>query len=478
MVHLKIHNLLLLVLLPLTLFGQESSFGLASEELESDNKAALKELGVVRAAIREEKKPLASELNNLRQKVENKRREIQNQQRLEEIKADNLERLQKEVKGRNESIDYLTNLLTEYMRSFETRIHVSELDTYDEVLNSTKAILENQSSAKKDLLIGQSRLLDSGIDRFERLIGGNLFDGKAFANGEAAQGKIGLWGPVSFFSAGPDISGLATPAQGSLNTNLTPLNDADNLAIAATLKSGSGKAPLDATLGDALAIAGTKETVIEHIQKGGIWIYPILGFALLSLVVAVFKAIQISKIKNPKPETLNLVLSLLREDKDSEAFKLASDQLPAPFNRLIASGVNHRREGKRVIEEVMYERVLETQPSLEKNLSLIQITAATAPLMGLLGTVTGMINTFKLITVFGTGDARSLSSGISEALVTTEFGLIVAIPSLILYAVLNRRVQGILTDMDRLGAAFINGLPKKKDDGKLEETLDPEPFPA
>ena len=82
--------------------------------------------------------------------------------------------------------------------------------------------------------------------------------------------------------------------------------------------------------------------------------------------------------------------------------------------------------------------------------------------MGLLGTVTGMINTFKLITVFGTGDARSLSSGISEALVTTEFGLIVAIPSLILYALLNRRVQGILTDMDKLSAAFLNGLPKKE----------------
>jgi biopolymer transport protein ExbB len=72
-----------------------------------------------------------------------------------------------------------------------------------------------------------------------------------------------------------------------------------------------------------------------------------------------------------------------------------------------------------------------------------------------------MINTFKLITIFGTGDAKQLSSGISEALVTTEFGLIVAIPSLIMHALLNRRAQSIMANMERMAVAFVNGLSRK-----------------
>ena len=89
------------------------------------------------------------------------------------------------------------------------------------------------------------------------------------------------------------------------------------------------------------------------------------------------------------------------------------------------------------------------------------MVAATSPLLGLLGTVTGMIKTFKLITVFGTGDARSLSSGISEALITTEFGLFVAIPALIIHALLLRKTKGVLASMEQTAVAFKNGLETK-----------------
>ena len=119
------------------------------------------------------------------------------------------------------------------------------------------------------------------------------------------------------------------------------------------------------------------------------------------------------------------------------------------------------------IEEALYEEYLRAQPKLERGLSWIAIAAATAPLLGLLGTVTGMIHTFKLINVFGTGDAKSLSSGISEALVTTEFGLVVAIPALIMHALLSRKISGILSSTEMASIAYVNGLkanqkPKKK----------------
>ena len=80
-------------------------------------------------------------------------------------------------------------------------------------------------------------------------------------------------------------------------------------------------------------------------------------------------------------------------------------------------------------------------------------------MLGLLGTVTGIINTFKLITVFGTGDAKTLSAGISEALITTKFGLIVAIPSLFLHAFLSRKARRIIDGMEKPAVAFFNRIP-------------------
>ena len=80
------------------------------------------------------------------------------------------------------------------------------------------------------------------------------------------------------------------------------------------------------------------------------------------------------------------------------------------------------------------------------------------PLLGLLGTVTGMIHTFRLVTVFGTGDARLLSGGISEALVTTEFGLMIAIPVLLVHAYLARRVRTIIGRLENRAIEFVGEL--------------------
>lgn len=464
--------------LPCLSMGQ-AQFESAKASLEADNKKALEELGAARDAIRQEKAPIAAEVNKLKSRVENKRREIENQALLKQTKSYDLDKLQKDVDARTKSVAYVTDtLLTQFVESFGAKVHIAELPQYENEIEETEKIMQSEDVSQNDKVQAQLKVLETSLDRLQGLIGGQTFPGQAFSDGTATDGTFGLWGPVAYFSSGSDKAGLALQGQGEGQVDLIKLSPEENAAIAATLSSGTGFSPVDPTMGDALAIAGTKETAWEHIQKGGIWIYPILGFAALSLIVAIFKGIQISKIKDPDPTVLGKALALLKEDQDSEAFKLAQSELPEPYNAMISSGISHRNDGKRLVEEVMYERILETQPRLEKNLQLIQITAATAPLMGLLGTVTGMINTFKLITIFGTGDARSLSSGISEALVTTEFGLIVAIPSLILYALLNRRVQGILSDMDKLQAAFLNGLPKKKDGGKSQESEGEKPIEA
>ena len=138
--------------------------------------------------------------------------------------------------------------------------------------------------------------------------------------------------------------------------------------------------------------------------------------------------------------------------------------LKGPAGNLLETAIDNAHQKKELLEEMLYERVLHIRPRLERWLPFIGLTAAIAPLLGLLGTVTGMINTFKLITLFGSGDAKTLSSGISEALVTTECGLIVAVAALLVHAALTRRIRGFITSLEQAAVGFVNGLALKRDD--------------
>jgi biopolymer transport protein ExbB len=132
-------------------------------------------------------------------------------------------------------------------------------------------------------------------------------------------------------------------------------------------------------------------------------------------------------------------------------FTQSSDLLEdkkGPVFRVLAAGLAARKATREVLDSVLEEAILKELPRLEKFLPTLQVLAAIAPLLGLLGTVTGMINTFQVITVYGAGDPRMMSGGISEALITTELGLAVAIPIILLHTWFARRVDVIIGDME------------------------------
>lgn len=151
----------------------------------------------------------------------------------------------------------------------------------------------------------------------------------------------------------------------------------------------------------------------------------------------------------------------------TEARSIAA-AMPGAGGELMVAGVEHADEKRGTLEEILYEKILSVRPKLERFLPFIALTAAAAPLLGLLGTVTGMIKTFNLITIFGTGDAKSLSSGISEALITTALGLIIAIPALIAHGMLARMARQKLGDMEQTAVGFINGVIGARNQDKSE----------
>jgi biopolymer transport protein ExbB len=117
-------------------------------------------------------------------------------------------------------------------------------------------------------------------------------------------------------------------------------------------------------------------------------------------------------------------------------------------------GLQYADQPKIILEERLQAVLLEQRLHYERRLPLLAVIATAAPLMGLLGTVVGMVKTFALITVFGTGNAGKLSSGISEVLVATELGLAVAIPALVTHGFLAHRIQKNLSLLERYALQF------------------------
>ena len=184
--------------------------------------------------------------------------------------------------------------------------------------------------------------------------------------------------------------------------------------------------------------ASSDPTLMEELAKGGVWIFPILGFALLSTLIALYKAWEILSIKYPTGQPA------------------LDGKYDAPFAALPETARGNLGKSAEILEEVLYEQIIEAQARLEKWLPVVAVTAAAAPLLGLLGTVTGMIDVFQQLTHFANPENSELSRGISEALVTTKFGLITAIPALIVHALLSRRVQGIIAKMESFASGFVS----------------------
>jgi biopolymer transport protein ExbB len=129
------------------------------------------------------------------------------------------------------------------------------------------------------------------------------------------------------------------------------------------------------------------------------------------------------------------------------------------MGRVMVSTIRGLQTDPKNIEDIISESVLNEQPALDRFRSALSVFAAVAPLLGLLGTVTGMITTFDVITQYGTGDPQLLSGGISEALITTEFGLAVAIPTLLIGNLLSSWSDRITSNIEvsALRAANISG---------------------
>ncbi len=460
--------LLMLALLgapALTVRAQEqgrNSFEQAAAAVQQQLEQSLVELTALREQMAQEKIPLSKRLGELEAELAKVRSDYQQEVRKLDSRTLDLSNLRAEIKLRNEEASYLGNLFGEYIRNFESRLHIVELKRYQQALETAKLAPENKTLTEQQVFGAQAALLTTSLDRLDEALGGARFDGTAVdAGGTVQTGTFVLVGPVALFrSADGKVVGTAEQRLGSLEPAVLTLPTPElNAAAAQVVQSSAGNFPFDATLGNAHKMAATEETLVQHILKGGPVMWPILGIAAAALFVALVKWVSLLFVRNPSKRGLQTLLHTVA-DGDRAGATAAAAAMPGPGGRMLAAGVGHLGEPRELVEEVMFENVLSTRLRLNAWLPFIAITASSAPLLGLLGTVTGIMNTFTLMTTFGSGDPKTLSSGISEALITTEFGLYVAIPSLLLYALLSRKARRIVDRMEQCAVALTNQLGK------------------
>ena len=418
---------------------------------------AISELDTFRSQVNAEKIPLSSKLRSLENEVIELRRERERMRRSVDNQSLDLTGLQKQADDYKAEAEFTVNTLYDFLNRVATSLSPAEAVQLKPAFEPLLSIVENEDASVTDKLEVLIPGLDIALQRFENIVGGYRFPGEAIDPlGRQLSGNFGSFGPVTYFAADGGTAGLVMRSQ-SGQPAVIEIAPEFEAAIASFVNTGKGMIPVDPTLGRALAIRSIEESPIDQFNKGGLWMWPIGTFGLIAMIVALFKFAQLMSIKNVTEKDVNTVLTLLGENKEDEA-KAYANKLPKFGGEMIKRAIANRYLPKELLEEFLFEILLTVKPKLERFTFVIALTASVAPLLGLLGTVTGMIRTFNLLTLFGTGDAKSLSSGISEALLTTAFGLIAAIPTLILAAIITRIAASKLSSLEGVMVRITNGM--------------------
>lgn len=221
----------------------------------------------------------------------------------------------------------------------------------------------------------------------------------------------------------------------------------------------AGKAaavPMDMSRGGALRRYTHELNLADQVPKGGPIVWPILVILGLAVLILVERLVFfLRRHVATEPFMAEVKAYIIKENWEGCNRFMATKQkgfIPGVLLKALPFK-DHSRED---MENALQEAILGEIPPIERFLSTLGMLAAIAPLMGLLGTVTGMINTFHVITYYGTGDPRMMSGGISEALVTTMLGLAVAIPIMLCHTLLSRKVETQISLMEEKSVSFVN----------------------
>ncbi len=208
----------------------------------------------------------------------------------------------------------------------------------------------------------------------------------------------------------------------------------------------------------------------EFMQKGGPIMWPILLCSIVAFAIVVERLMALRKEQIDTKSFMEQISKSLKRNKVMEALDLC-DKTKGPIASVLKAGILKHDRPRQDVREAIEDAAIHEVPRLEKNLPVLATIAHVAPLLGLLGTVTGMVAAFQVIQSKATSlnpvNPGDLAGGIWEALLTTVFGLCVAIPTFVAYNYLVSRVDGFVLEMERSATDLLNILGEKRDESEL-----------
>jgi len=187
--------------------------------------------------------------------------------------------------------------------------------------------------------------------------------------------------------------------------------------------------------------------VIDILVKGGVFMYPIILCSIIALAVFLERLWVLRRRQILPAEFIRKIEELLKKEKLSEALFLCQGDTSS-IARIFLAGLKNAGRGMWLVKESVEERGGREAVILEKRVGILATLANLTPLLGLLGTVSGMIKTFNVISVQGVGNPAPLAGGIAEALITTAAGLCVAIPTLVGHRIIKDKAQSLIFEME------------------------------
>lgn len=374
--------------------------------------------------------------------------------------ADERDKLHHAIATRLASKEELDNIFLDHVRSFlslaEKSPHSSRqqewLDTLNKYLGGRRIFdLQDMTGlmkmyfddieASRDIVSYTGKVLDrSGVDRDADILSfGHM--GALFAT-DTNNG---------FLTFSPNSKRLLMSGDPGFFTSR---------AITAFCEGEKNETPIDISGGVAISQLSRKETLEDRLKSGGVLVLPILLVGLAAVIIALERVFFLSRVRSNTDALMTRVTELVFRGDFERALATTTPHQNRPTGRVLMAGLEHKNEKSEIIESAMSEAILTQIPRLERFIGALKVLAAVAPLLGLLGTVTGMINTFQVITTHGTGDPRLMAGGISEAMVTTQVGLAVAIPIMMVASFLGGRVKNIARDMEEKGIALMGAILK------------------
>jgi biopolymer transport protein ExbB len=414
---------------------------------QKDLDKTLNQLTLLREKIMAEKLPMAKRQTELENKLTETRKKLESVTRDYDTRQFGLTKQATEIKLRQEEAHYLAGLLDEYIRGFETRLNVAEWDRYKKLMEEVRAAAENTSLSPAEKLKKQFEALRVSLKRAEDLVGGTQFEGQALnIQGVVEDGQFALVGPVALFSGkNGATAGIAVAQPGSLKPVVKALEPTLTLGLARITSEGSGLLPFDASRGGALKEMLGHGSLIDWFVKGGPIMWPILAASILALSVVVERIIfLVLEKRRREPKKVDEIMEAVSDGRIHDAISLGKTSKDF-IVRALTYALEHR--DKSLSDALVRASSSELKP-FERGIIVLETIITLAPLLGLLGTVTGMMHSFGMMGGAELSAPAAITGGIAEALIATAAGLGVAIVCLLPLGFLQGRAEDARHEME------------------------------